>query len=178
MGEILKTYVLWLERQAMRLAAILHNVNMWIVLPLLIMVVTTDVVLRYGFRSSIQGATEISGLLLLLVFFLSLPLCTLRYGHVYMELAYARMRGGMRRIADLIATLSGAVFMAFFSWQALEVFRDAVKYEERGMLIEIPYWPFAGAVFICGVIAALAFAIQILKLLVGLDIDREEYVDE
>jgi TRAP-type transport system small permease protein len=178
MKEKVKGLILCSERYGLALAGALHNLNLWIALPTLIGIVTIDVVLRFGFRSSLQGATEISGLLLLLVFVLSLPLCTLRHGHVYMELIYSRTHGSWRWAADLIAVLSGLVFIGFFAWQAFDVLRDMVKYGEGGMLVDIPFWPFAGVVFLCGVVVTLVLALQLAKLLAGLHIDREEHSHE
>jgi TRAP-type C4-dicarboxylate transport system permease small subunit len=178
MNTTIKEIVLRSESYGMALTGTLHNVNMWLALPALIAVVTADVVVRFGFNSSIQGATEIGGLLLLMVFMLSLPFCTMRHGHVYMELVHVRLRGAWRWAADLIAVLSGLVFTALFTWQAFDALRDMIKYGDGGFLVDIPYWPFAGIVFVCGLFTALAFVLQLLKLLAGLAVNREEFANE
>jgi len=178
MNHTLQALVVRSERWATALAATLHNLSIIIVLPSLILLVAVDVVMRYIFNSSIQGGTEIAGLLLLLVFVSSMPYCTLRHGNVYMEAIYSRTRGRMRWFLDLLSTLCGLAFMGLFAVEASRLFRDMINYNEGGVLIDVPYWPFAGALFLCGAFVSVVFLLHLVRLAAGLPINREEYADE
>ena len=178
MRSNLQDKVLRAERLGAVLARILHNMNMWLIIPALIVLVTVDVVLRYVFNASIQGGTEIGGLLLLLVFVASLPYCTLFHGHVYMELVHSRLHGFARTLADLISVLAGLIFMGTFTWASGRMLQDMIKYDEGAMLIDMPLWPFAAAMLVCGVLVTLVFILQLAHILVGLPFDREEQLHE
>lgn len=178
MNRGLQRLVALCEFWATRLAATLHNISIMITLPALILLVTVDVVLRYGFNTSIKGGTEIAALLLLLVFVSSMPYCTLRHGHVYMEFIYVRSRGPVRWLLDLLTTLCGLCFMSLFAWEASRLFRDMIRYGEGAILIDLPYWPFAGVMFLCGAFVSAVFVLHLVRLVAGLAIDREEFADE
>lgn len=178
MNQGLQDLIVVAERWATRLAAALHNLSIMIVLPALIILVSVDVVMRYGFNTSIRGGTEIAALLLLLVFVSSMPFCTLRHGHVYMELIYARTRGRLRLLLDLLSTLCGLAFMGIFAWEASRLFRDMIRYNEGGVLVDVPYWPFAGVMFLCGTFVSFVYLLHLLRLAAGLVINREEFADE
>jgi TRAP-type C4-dicarboxylate transport system permease small subunit len=178
MNQTLQALVIRSERWATGLAATLHNISIMIVLPGLILLVAVDVVMRYVFNSSIQGGTEIAGLMLLLVFVSSMPYCTLRHGNVYMEAIYSRTSGTARWLLDMLATLCGLAFMSLFAVEASRLFRDMIRYNEGGVLIDIPYWPFAGAMFLCGAFVSVVFVLHLIRLAAGLPINREEHADE
>ena len=80
-------------RLAERLSNLLHGAGSLVGIPLLITLVSVDVVLRYVFNAPLLWGNEIGALLLLLVFFASLPHCTNHGGHIRMELFYEPKSG-------------------------------------------------------------------------------------
>ncbi len=166
------------EHAAQRLSHLMHCAGTRIVLPLLVVLVTIDVTMRYFFNSSLYAATEVGTLLLLVVFFASLPYCTFGRQHVYMELVYVRLKGRSRWLADLLAASVGLVFMIVFVWQAVRGLGEMIRYGDGAELIDLPYWPFALVLVVSGVLVALAFALQLARLALGLSLPVGENLDE
>ena len=144
-------------------AAALNRAGILVVLPALMLVVTAEVVVRYGFGGSIRGSIEVAQLLLLMFFFLCLPHCSLHGGHVHMELVHGRMRGTTRRVADAAAALAGLGVAAAFTWQAWDQTAEMYRYGDGGEQIAIDYWPFSAGLVLCGALTALAFLSRLLR---------------
>lgn len=155
-----------------RLSGWFHRVGVYAVLPLLILLVTADVLMRYLGGGSIRGATEVAQLLLLVVFFASLPWCTTAHGHVYMEFVHERLGGTARRAADGLAAIAGLAFAAALAWQTARKTVEMFRLGEGAEMVDLPYWPFAAVVTASGVLMALAFGLQLLQVLAGAALDR------
>lgn len=141
-----------------RLATALHWVGVYGALPLLIGVVFADVLLRFVFASPLMWGNEVSSLILLVVFFASLPHCTYVHGHVRMELLYRRLGPGCRRAADFVSNGAGLVFAAFLAYQSFVSGFEAWDFGDGAEFIDLPYWPFLAVMSACGLFMALIFA--------------------
>jgi TRAP-type C4-dicarboxylate transport system permease small subunit len=148
---------------AERMSNLLHGAGSLVGIPLLIVIVSIDVLLRYGFNAPLLWGGEISALLLLLVFFASLPHCTNHGGHIRMELFYERMGPRRRSLADLLSALCGLIFSAFLSYQAFHSTLEAVTYEERAEMIDVPYWPFTLFMCLGGLFLSLLFVTRVAE---------------
>ncbi len=152
---------------ASRLAVLLHWIGVFGALPLLIGVVFIDVLLRFVFASPLMWGNEVSSLILLVVFFASLPHCTQMHGHVRMELLYRCLGRGGKRVADFVSNAAGFVFAAFLAYQSFFSGLEAWDFEDGAEFIDIPYWPFLGVMSACGLFMALIFAQRSLAALRG-----------
>jgi TRAP-type C4-dicarboxylate transport system permease small subunit len=166
-----------IERLLAAAALALHWLGVGLVIPALVLTITVEVVLRSLFNTGILGSTEVAQLLLLMAFCASIPLCTLRHGHVYMELAHQRLRGPHRRFADLLAGLCGAGFFAAFAVQAVALVGEMRRFDDRGDLTDLPYWPFAVVIALSAVLTAAAFALWSVRALAGLPLARADTTD-
>ena len=164
-----------LHHLAFVLTRLLHLAGVLLFMPALMLLVTVDVVMRYFFNTSIEGGTEIGQLLLLVVFFASMPYCTLRYGHVYMELFYKPMKGPARRVADVLAACAGLSFAVALTWASADRLIDMYKFGEGAQQVSLPFWPFAAVLFVSGALVCVVFLVQLLMPLFGMPLDREEY---
>lgn len=169
----LRHFVERLERLSGALATFFHWTGIGLILPALMLLVTVDVFMRYVFGGSIPGATEVGQLMLLVVLFASLPYCTLRHGHVYMELLYNRFTGGIKRLADGLAAIAGLAFFAAFTWHAARNTMDMFKFGDGAEMVKLPFWPFASILLLCGLLMILAFSLQLLRAILDMPIVRE-----
>jgi TRAP-type C4-dicarboxylate transport system permease small subunit len=87
------------------LSRVLNGIGSYVVLPLLTLLITTDVVLRYVFNAPLWWGLEASRHILLLFFLFGL-LESFRVGeHVGMELLAARFPQGMTRLVSVLQSL-------------------------------------------------------------------------
>jgi TRAP-type C4-dicarboxylate transport system permease small subunit len=87
----------------------------------MITIVTLQVMLRYGFNSSIDWSEEISRLLFVWSMFLAIPLGIREGAHVGIELLVAHISAATRAQLARACALGGAAIMVVVFWQALKV---------------------------------------------------------
>jgi TRAP-type C4-dicarboxylate transport system permease small subunit len=87
----------------------------------MIAIVTLQVVLRYGFNSSIDWSDEISRLLFVWCMFLAIPLGLREGAHVGIELLLTHIPSAVRAQLARACALGGAAIMVVVCWQALKV---------------------------------------------------------
>lgn len=162
----------WIDAVSSPAARWLNWIGVGLLLPALALLVSAEVTIRYGFSGSIRWSSEVSQLLLLLVFFFSLPHCSRIHGHVYMELAYTRFGPGLRRLADCVAALCGLLFSGAFLWQAIWQTEEMFRYGDGAEQVDLHYWPFSALLTMCGALLTLTFLVQLLRALVGQAEDR------
>ena len=96
----------------------------WVIVAasaLMICVVTLQVVLRYGFNSSIDWSEEISRLLFVWAMFLAIPLGIREGAHVGIELLVAHIPSRTREVLKKGCAVGGAALMVVVFWQAVKV---------------------------------------------------------
>jgi TRAP-type C4-dicarboxylate transport system permease small subunit len=101
-----------------------------------------DVVGRYFFNAPLQGALEITELMLAATIFSALPLVTLREEHVVIDLLDSFMSEWMLRAQHVFACLVGAFALAVLTWRLWE---RGVQLQtgETTVVLRIPVAPFA-----------------------------------
>lgn len=115
-----------------------------------------DVVARYWFNSPVNGAFELTQLLLAGLIFLALPLTTARSEHVEVDLIAGLARGWLRAAIDHLTMLASAATLLIVSWR---LWHHAGKLAEDGAVtnsLAIAFAPFgylaAVSCFISGII--------------------------
>lgn len=121
----------------------------------MLVLVTTDVVLRYFFNAPLQWGRDANGLLLLITLFSAFPRCWDRGQHIRMEVFYARQRASLRIAADVVSALTGIVVFAVLACGALYFARYMFVTEETAEELMIPLWPFMLWVGVCAFVLAL-----------------------
>ena len=124
----------------------LHRAVAYGLIPLIVMVVSAEVLARYIFRSPLRWSEEIVTLSLLLAFVGAIPYCIARDAHVKVETLYERFSPAARRVADAIGSVCGALFMGML---ALGTGREMLGMMKRGDATEhagILHWPLAATV--------------------------------
>ena len=96
----------------------------WVIVAasaLMIAVVTLQVLLRYGFNSSIDWSEEISRLLFVWAMFLAIPLGIREGAHVGIELLVAHIPPQHRAFLAKGSAIGCAALMVVVFWQAVKV---------------------------------------------------------
>ncbi len=90
-------------------------------MALMVAVVSVQVLLRYGFNSSLDWADDIGRLLFVTSVFLGVPIGIRHNAHISIELLVARLaRGAQDGLARFVALLSAGM-MALIAWYTVRV---------------------------------------------------------
>ena len=145
-----------------RLSRAIHRAGVYLSIPVLVVILSIDVSLRYIFNSPLIWGSEVSALILSLVFFASLPHVTGSHGHIRMDMLYRLMGPGAKRVTDTVAGLCGLIFALLLTYQSFKSTVEMYRWNEGAEMIDVPYWPFVLFAGICGVILAAQFLIQMI----------------
>lgn len=140
----------------------LHWAGVYISIPVLIVIVSIDVTLRYIFNSPLIWGGEVSALILLIVFFASLPHVTGIQGHIRMDILYRLMGPKVKCLTDAVTGLCGFIFALLLTYQSFKSTVEMYRWNEGAEMIDIPYWPFVLFAGICGLILTAQFIIQMI----------------
>jgi len=144
-----------------RLSGFLHLVGVYAGIPSLILIVGTDVVLRYVVNRPLRWGNEVSALIQLTVLVGSLILCTEQRGHVRMDALYVRFGPHLRRATDVLANLCGLAFAAFLTYQGFASAFEMYRFNQGAEMIDLPYWPFAFFMGLCALLLVLRFLLEV-----------------
>ena len=129
-----------------------NDLGTLVVLPLMVTVITADVLLRYFFNSPLAWGEEVNGLLLFLALMLSLTYAWDTNKHIRMELVYLRFTGWKRAGADIVTGLTGIIFFGCLGWQSFRDIEYMRKTHESSEVLQIPLWPFRALLVLISVI--------------------------
>lgn len=147
---ILETVDHW----SMQASRWLCNIAVYGALPALLVLVTLEVILRYVFNSPLQWSRDVSGLLLLVTLFSTLPYAWDQGYHIRMEVLHARLSRGLRNMADVVSAVAAFSFIMLLGIQAAIFSRYMFLIEETGEDLNAPLWPFMLYVACCGFVFA------------------------
>ena len=106
------------------------------------LVVTSDVSLRFLFNAPIIWAPEITEICLLFITFLSIAWLLKEDGHVRVDIVLARVSQSTQAILCLISAIIGIVVSVFLIWQGILV---SLQYTREGLsdptVLELPKGP-------------------------------------
>jgi len=142
-----------------RFSAKAHDVGTLFFLPLMIFLITLNVLLRYGFNAPLLWGDEANGLILFLVVFLSLTFTWDQKKHIRMEIFYVLLKGRMRSLADLATGITGILFFGLMGIQCLRDIPYMIRTNETGEELTIPLWPFR-------VVMVLICFVFVMKLII------------
>lgn len=144
-----------------------HDMGTIVFLPVMIFLITVNVVLRYAFNAPIAWGDEANGLLLFWVLFLSITYSWDQKKHIRMEIVYVHLKGRMRSLADLASGITGIIFFGLMGIQCIRDIPYMIRTNETGAELMIPLWPFR-------VVMALISFVFVFKLIVYVIRGRKE----
>lgn len=136
---------------------LIHAFGALICIPVLTIVVTTDVILRYAFKSPFDWAIEFNETMLLLILFGSLPFTTKVNGHIRMELLYRHFKGNLRRLANALWAMAGLFFSILLAVRTAQQIPFSIRINKASEFLGIPAWAPNSFVFLCAVLMAIYF---------------------
>ncbi len=154
--------VAWLDFAAERIDHWSESVSqklfwlgIYVTMPMLVVLVTLDVALRYVFNAPLQWGRDANGLLLLITLFCALPHAWDRAYHIRMEVFYVRLSATRRRVIDVLASVTGVVVFGLMAVQAARFVPFMMGTGETGEDLDLPLWPFMGILSFCAFVMTL-----------------------
>lgn len=153
-----------LMRHLERFSEMCHAFGTLVILPIMVVVITLNVLMRYLFNMPFVWGEEINGLMLFLLLVLSLTYAWDQQKHIRMEILYVNFPPRLRRAADVLAGLTGIVFFGLLMVQCFRDMPYMIRTNEASEELGIPLWPFRALLaLICAV-----FVVRLVRfVLVG-----------
>lgn len=146
-----------------RIIALWEGLAAYVVLPLLALVVTADVALRYVFNAPLVWGTDVKELILLIVVTGGFAGVSLAGEHIRVTLVEERMGVRARTVFTVIRHALTAIITGIIAYALIQLTLDMATYGERAEMIAIPYWPFAALMAFSAAMAALVEIIRMFQ---------------
>lgn len=114
-----------------------------IMLFAMMFVTLIDVVGRYLLNSPLQGATELTALLLVSTIFIGLPAVCLDEDHVTVDLVTDHLPAFIQPIRRALMRLLSAAVLVVVAWRLYAYGHDLSSYGETTVSLRLPVAPFA-----------------------------------
>lgn len=112
-----------------------------------------EVFARYLFSAPIRGSTEIIEYAMALVIFAALPLITKHRGHVSVSLIDGVVRGGMRRVKNVLCDAVSCFALGLLAWR---LWLQAVSDQRAKVHTVVLEWPHAPLYYAMAAFAAVS----------------------
>ena len=126
-----------------------------------------DVAGRYLFLAPVQGATELTRLLMAGIIFAALPVVSRREDHISVDLLDAVFPKKLITGRQIVINALCAVAMAVICWRVWILAGRAQQYGDRTEFLQIPVYPVVYFIALMCAIAALMFTLNIVAYLTG-----------
>ena len=136
-------------------------------LVLIAVLIVSQVFARLANRM-VPGADELAGYCMAASFFLMLGPALRRGAHIRVGVLVDRLRGGPRRVVELICLGFGTALSGYFAWYWLRMTYDSYDFGDLGQgVLPIPLWIPQAAMGVGLVILVVAFLDDLLAVIRG-----------
>jgi TRAP-type C4-dicarboxylate transport system permease small subunit len=144
-----------------RIIALWEGLAAYVVLPLLALIVTADVALRYIFNAPLVWGTDVKELILLIVVTAGFAGVSLAGEHIRVTIVEERVGVKARTVFTIIRHALTAIVTGAIAYALVQLTLDMATYGERAEMVAIPYWPFAALMAFSAGISAI---VEIVKM--------------
>lgn len=136
-----------------------------VLVPLIVLLVSADVVLRYVFLAPLPWGNEITGYLLFLCFLTAIPYCTARDRHIRVSLFAELLPAWVQQCVRLVTGAAGMFVAGLILWQAGRDVPERYRFEDAAPISGLPLWPLSLVLALFAAITFLQFALEIATAL-------------
>ena len=140
-----------------------------IALVSMMLITTADVFFRYFFDNPILGAVEMTELFMVCIAGLSLAWCTLKSGHIRVDLIISIFSKKTNRIIDIVNYIFTAAICGFMVPSLVWRYFEGVKMDIRTYVLRIPEGPFVLLLSFGYLLMFSVLVMQIVKSVSGRD---------
>ncbi|MFC1665980.1 TRAP transporter small permease [Pseudomonadota bacterium] len=165
----------FLDNLMTALSIALNKFGGLVVLPLMTVMMTVDVILRYVFNSPLSWGLEASQHMLLLVFVFGMLEAFRTGAHIRMDLCYRLFTPAVRRVVNVLYSLLVVgvfILLASKGWEEAMFLKEI---NEVTQYIHMPIWMFYVVIVLVAALIVLFFMLRALAVMRG---QRQEVEDE
>jgi len=133
----------------------------------MVLLITSDVVLRYFFNRPIRGSYELVQFMLVLIVFLGLAYTQTKKGHVSITLVTTKLSSSRMSVVESATYLLCLIIFTLITWRCIlqaEVLRTSGTSSD---VLSIPNFPFMWVVLLGSALLCLIFLIDFIRSLDG-----------
>ncbi|ALV28687.1 TRAP transporter small permease [Pannonibacter sp. Q-1] len=145
-----------------------------VMLTAMMLLTVADVVGRYFLASPVQGATELTEMLLAAVIFIGLPAATLDDDHVTVDMLTARLPWAVERLRRPVVAFASAAILCVIGWRLWAAAAQVGSYGGTTISLQIPLAPLGYLVSIFTGLAALILVAKAIACLLPVQAGRPE----
>ena len=135
-----------------------------LILVILMGMTFVDVIGRSFFNSPLNGAVEVTELLLGVMVFLLLPSATLNQEHISVDIIDSFAGKFLDFVRNLLTGIIGTVFFALIAYKMWEHAHRAASYNDATNNLSIPIAPFVYGLSLLSGLTAIMFFILLFKM--------------
>jgi TRAP-type C4-dicarboxylate transport system permease small subunit len=110
-------------------------------LIVMLVVIGTDILTRWLFNFSFEISDELGGYLLVVITFVSLPVCQINNSFHHVELVQSRLSPFGRAVSQVIFDLLSLAFCALLLWQLVRFETSSFRFADRApTYLATPLW--------------------------------------
>jgi len=147
----------------------LSTVSVWavrlgaVILTLMMVLVFTDVFLRYVFNRPLSGSVEIVEIMMALCIALGMAYTGITKGHISVELLVSRFSLKTQAALDVFHFLIATIMFLLMGWKTAQQALVTSRRHVTTTVLEIPIYPFVWVLSICAGLLGLVFFLQFLE---------------
>jgi len=160
------------------ISRVLDHIGGLVVLPVLTVVMTADVIMRYVFNAPFIWGLELDVHLLVIIFMFGILECTRTGGNIRMDLVYLHMPDRARRMVTLLLCAMGCYIFVMLADKAAGEIPFLLSIQEESEYLHLPKgWYYIGMVAISALMA-LYFALRAISIVIGSAVPDDELESE
>ena len=147
----------------------LNTLSLWavrlgaVILTSMMVLVFTDVFLRYVFNKPLSGSVEIVEIMMALTIALGMAYTGIKKGHIAVELVVSHFSPRVQAAFDVFHHLIATAMFLFMGWKTAQQALVTSRRHVTTTVLEIPIYPFVWVLSICAGLLGLVFFLQFLE---------------
>ncbi len=156
-----------IERMTAACSLWLYRLGCGVVLPALTLLLIADIAFRTLQNTTLHWASEMSGFLLIVLFFLVLPHQANQRGLLHIELlnipATLRTHPIIGRLLALLPPVALLLFALLLITQSALGLRDMLQYGDQAFSLPLPLWPFYALMLLSSTLMLMIATLHLIR---------------
>jgi TRAP-type C4-dicarboxylate transport system permease small subunit len=156
-----------IERTTTACSLLLYRLACGVVLPVLALLLVADIAFRTLQNATLHWASEMSGFLLIVLFFLALPHQANQRGLLHIELLNLpitlKSHPVFGRLLALLPPIALLLFSLLLTTQSVQGLRDMLRYGDQAFSLPLPLWPLYALMLMSSTLMLLIATLHLIR---------------
>jgi len=136
------------------------------VLSVMVLLIVSDVILRYVFNQPIASSMELVELAMVVLVFTSIVVCTAKRGQLSIDVLVMLFPRQYQTVIDIIVHFIGAGLFGVIARQSFIRAIYLSQISSETVMLKLPYYPFSLVIAVCSVLVSLLLLAQLFRLVI------------